>query len=778
MVTIFKDVYNKSTPFYRAIDFVFDRIKSGTSKPTVDLIRSSESKEYKEELKLKLPAICFSGLFTTRSIDGCTEHSGYICLDFDSYQTDEDKEKEKQRIIKDNYTMALFTSPKGNGFKVIVKIPKEVDKHHLFFNALELHFNSSHIDKKCKDVSRACFESYDPDIYINKDSLEWTEYKEELGEKFVVKPPIIPVDDQDEILKRLIKWFEKNYDVSEGQRNHNIYIFSSACNDFGVNKDDCLNYCYHYEQTGFNKHEIDVAVRSGYSKTNQFGTKYFNDDNKIKSLTNDLKKGVSKEEIMSKYNIKDEETLNDITPADSFWFLTTKGKIGIDNFKYKTWLESNGFYKYYPDGSESFIFIKVQNNIIDVVNDVKIKDFVLNFLIDKREYEVYQYMTNNNKYFKDDFLNTIDGIDVRFKEDTEDNSFLYFKSNAVKITKDNVDIIDYLDLDGFVWKKQIIDCDFNHVPFESSVYNNFIYLVSGQDQDRYNSIISVIGYLLHSYKTSANNKAIIINDETISDNPNGGSGKGIFCNAFKYVKKVDTIDGKQFDFNKNFAYQTLNADTQILVFDDVEKSFNFENLFSVITEGITIEKKNKDAIKIPVTRSPKIIITTNYTIGGVGGSFDRRKFEIEFSSYFNANYTPEMEFKGLLFDSWDNNEWDMFYTFMIECLQYYLKHKLVVYKHKNLELRKLHQETSQEFVEFMEENLRIGERINKTTLFENFRKEYPDFEKWLKQKRFKIWLDILAKYKGLKTEHGVSMDGRWVLFTGNNKNINNEEVPF
>ena len=74
-----------------------------------------------------------------------------------------------------------------------------------------------------------------------------------------------------------------------------------------------------------------------------------------------------------------------------------------------------------------------------------------------------------------------------------------------------------------------------------------------------------------------------------------------FCN-------VSPIDGKQFDFNKNFAYQTLNADTQVLVFDDVEKSFNFESLFSIITEGITIEKKNKDAIKIPVSRSPKICL--------------------------------------------------------------------------------------------------------------------------------------------------------------------------
>jgi len=41
-------------------------------------------------------------------------------------------------------------------------------------------------------------------------------------------------------------------------------------------------------------------------------------------------------------------------------------------------------------------------------------------------------------------------------------------------------------------------------------------------------------------------------------------------------------------------------------------------LFSVVTEGLTLEKKNKDAIKIPFSKSPKIAITTNYAIKGSG----------------------------------------------------------------------------------------------------------------------------------------------------------------
>jgi hypothetical protein len=765
MVTIFKDLYTTSTPFYKDIAFILERIKTGKSKELVEAIRNEKNKEKRDALKIKLPAILFSGTFSNRNAKGLKDHSGYICLDFDKYESDKKMTADRKKFEKDEYTFSVFTSPSGNGLKLIVKIPPVVDNHKDYFIALEKYYNSENFDIACKDVSRVCYESYDEKIYINTQSKEWNKFDEILGSSFIENSPIIVLEDENEIISRLIKWFDKNYSMT-ANRNTNLFILASAFNEFGISQDSCKYYCQKFIQKDFTEKEIERTIRSAYSKVSAFRTKYFDDDKKVMQLRKDLKKGVGIDELKKQYKGIDVETILENTPTDIFWFITKNNKIGIDNFKYKTWLEQNGYYKYYPEGSESFILIRIENNIIDTVNEVKIKDFVLSFLLKQKEYDVYQYMTNLPKYFKEDFLNTIDIIDIRFKEDTKDNAYLYFKSNVVEVSLTGIKIIDYIDLDGFVWKKQIIDREYNECFFEDCVYNKFISLVADCEQVRYDTIVSVIGYLLHSHKTSANNKAIIINDETISDNPNGGSGKGLFCNALKYVKKVDTIDGKQFDFNKNFAYQTLNADTQVLVFDDVEKSFNFESLFSIITEGITIEKKNKDAIKIPVSRSPKIVITTNYTIGGVGGSFDRRKFEIEFSSYFNANHTPEQEFGGLLFDGWDDKEWNMFYSFMINCLRYYMENGLVKYEHKNLELRKLYKETATEFIEFMDDAMLIpGERINKTDLFNKFINEYKDFNKWLKQKRFKIWIDTYANYKNYKTEHGTSLDGRWVMFT-------------
>src|SRR5690606_73245 len=228
--------------------------------------------------------------------------------------------------------------------------------------------------------------------------------------------------------------------------------------------------------------------------------------------------------------------------------------------------------------------------------------------------------------------------------------------------------------------------------------------------------------------------------ETISENPNGGSGKGLFWNALKYMKKVSVIDGKTFEFTKSFPYQTVSTDTQILVFDDVKKNFNFESLFSLITEGITLEYKGQDAIQIPVEQSPKLLITTNYTIGGVGGSHDRRKFEIEMSAYFNSNHTPLDEFGHMLFADWDESEWLRFDNYMINCAQYYLENGLVTHEYHNLDDRKFIKETSYEFYEFVKEgNLRVNERMNKSVYYQRFIDEYKDFQK-LSQRRFTKWM--------------------------------------
>ena len=285
---------------------------------------------------------------------------------------------------------------------------------------------------------------------------------------------------------------------------------------------------------------------------------------------------------------------------------------------------------------------------------------------------------------------------------------------------------------------------------------------------------STIGYMLHGYKNLSYCPAVILNDEVISDNPEGGTGKGLFMNALSRMKKLVVIDGKAFAFERSFPYQLVSADTQILCFDDVKKNFDFERLFSVVTEGLTLEKKNKDAIKIPFEKSPKIGITTNYAIKGAGNSFARRKWELELHQYYSKAFTPIQEFGKHFFADWDEDDWCAFDNYMVSCLRSYLGTGLIESKFINLGIRQLSAETSHDFIEWCglvggEENRTLEPYIKlyKQAVYLDFIQEYPDYapkaKMTISRTKFYKWLVAYCIYRyGIPPEEGRDSTGRWL----------------
>lgn len=770
-ITIFKNIHSTSNPFHRDIEMVLSRIKSGSSKDSIEKIRLIKDKSERNILKKKLPSICFSGTFKVREKKSCLKHSGFICLDFDSFESIEKMNAKREQLISDPFTFALFTSPGGDGLKVIVKIPDSIEKHEGYFDALKEYYNCPHFDTSTRDISRVCYESYDPELYMNSDSDLWDKINELESYTYAEKPPTLPIKASSQIINNLQKWIDDNFPITEGNRNNNLFKFASALNDYGISEHEARGYLERYGGKGFPVREIETIVKSAYSKTGNHGTKYFEDATTKRYVKQQIQAGRDSKRIAKEVGLTSEEfeyvseEIKSKSTVSEFWYFDEKGKCCISNLKFKQFLEQNGFYKFYPEGGESYIFIRLENSFVENTTPQHIKDFVLDYLLNQDSMKPYELMASATKYFKEDYLSLIKSEVIHIYEDTEDYSMIYFKNCAVKVFKDSIETIDYLNLDGMVWRDHVINRKYIEKGFNGCVFDRFVEKVANNEPNRKQAIMAVIGYMLHSYKTSANNKAVIFNDEMISENPNGGSGKGIICNAISKLKRVCIMDGKQFDYNKSFAYQTVSIDTQVLIFDDVKKNFPFEGLFSLITEGITLEKKNKDAIKIPVQKSPKILITTNYTVGGVGGSFDRRKYEVELSSYFSTNHTPLDEFGLMLFDDFTTEEWTKFDNFMIGCIQLYLTNGLVKHNFNNLKTRKFINDTSYDFYEWViDGNLELGSRIYKTLKYNEFVDEYSDYKKFnLSQKRFSKWLDNLAIYLDKQIEHGKSIDGRWVI---------------
>ena len=786
-VTIFKNIKETATPFHREVSVVLQRIKDGASKELVKGIRQEKDKSARNELKKMLPAICFSGIFTKRNDNSITEHSGLICLDFDGYEKRKELLADKEKLAKSEFIYSVFISPSGNGLKALVRIPQDVDNHVNYFNSLENHFNSPYFDKTCKNLSRVCYESFDPMIYINEDSKVWDTIEDvEYKEVSVIRDaPTIPITDENKIVEILVKWWEKKYPMSEGQRNQNAFILAMAFNDYGVNKSLASYVLNSFANESFSLSEITRTIDSAYANTQNFGTKYYEDEEQVNNIKAKLRRGTTKKEIrnqLEESNIDSdviESVLTRVTEENSlkqFWTKNDKGTIKIVHVLFKHFLEENGFYKYCPEGSKNYVFVKVTNNLIDHTSEKEIKDFILGHLIDLDDLSIYNYFADNTRLFREEFLTLLATIDIHFMSDTKDSAFLYYMNCAVEIKKDEIITIDYLDLGGYVWKDHVIDRNFNICEVTDCDYKTFIRNVCGNEDARVNSMESTIGYMLHAHKNLSYCPAIILNDEVISDNPEGGTGKGLFMNALSKMKKVVTIDGKSFTFERSFAYQLVSADTQILVFDDVKKHFDFERLFSVVTEGLTLEKKNKDAIKIPFSKSPKIAITTNYAIKGAGNSFARRKWELELHQYYNKNFTPMDEFGKLMFGDWSERDWCSFDNYMIGCLQNYLSKGLQKSQFVNLKIRQLSAETCHDFIEWCgllkgqssNPSLMLETKLNSQQLYYDFIEEYPDFgpkaKMTISRIRFYKWLASYALYKtGMQPEIGKDVHGKYMI---------------
>jgi hypothetical protein len=784
-VTIFKNIKETEAPFHRQVGVVLDRIKDGATKELVKSIRKEKNKTERNELKKLLPAVCFSGVFTKRNDLSISEHSGIICLDFDGYPKQKDLLQDKEALCKDKFVFSAFISPSGNGLKVLIKIPADKENHVNYFNSLDKHFKSQYFDKVVKNISRVCYESYDPLIYINENSSIWDKIEEPEYVEIVKNRDIatIPITDENKIVEILVKWWIKKYPMTEGQRNQNVFILAMAFNDYGIAESLAGYILNQYSSKSFSLQEIKRTLDSAYANKNNFGTKYYEDEDKINQIKTKLIRGVSKKEL--RYQLEEtaidgkliESVLNRIekeTAQKTFWEKSDKGTIKIVHILFKTFLEDNGFYKFNPEGSKNYVFVKVTNNLIDHTSEKEIKDFILNYVIELDDMTIYNYFADQTRFFREDFLTLLSTIDIYFIEDSNSTSYLYYRNCAVKITKEGLEPIDYMDLGGYVWKEHIIDRKFKICENTECDYKTFIKRICANDEARVKTMESTIGFLMHGYKNLSYCPAVILNDEVISDNPEGGTGKGLFMNAINQMKKLVVIDGKQFAFEKSFPYQLVSADTQVLCFDDVKKHFDFERLFSVVTEGLTLEKKNKDAIKIPFSRSPKIAITTNYAIKGSGNSFARRKWELELHQHYNKNFTPIDEFKKHFFADWDDNEWCQFDNYMTYCLQLFLNDGLVKSKFVNLKTRQLSSDTSHDFIEWCgllengaHKNLQIGIKVHQQDKYYDFISDYPDYapksKMQISRMKFYKWMVSYAIYAtGQEPLTGRDSIGKWM----------------
>ena len=235
---------------------VLNAIKEGKFNTKITQLRNADSEEEKGRVKNALPAFTPSVVLNTgrKFTDGDT-YNGVIHLDYDKL---DDVASAIEKIKSLEYTYSCFISPSGNGIKVFVRVSNEMEQHKDAFNTLRHYYDKAvgrESDKSIKDLTRLCFVSSDPELYLNEESvvfdyntISMTRTPEELWEETSRKETF-----------------------TVGNRNNFIFTFACNTNREGLNMEDVKSYCSSYTDSTLTYQEIERTIKSAYeNNTSQF----------------------------------------------------------------------------------------------------------------------------------------------------------------------------------------------------------------------------------------------------------------------------------------------------------------------------------------------------------------------------------------------------------------------------------------------------------------------------------------------------------------------------
>jgi hypothetical protein len=425
----------------------------------------------------------------------------------------------------------------------------------------------------------------------------------------------------------------------------------------------------------------------------------------------------------------------------------------------------------------NYKIVKIEKgSIVKLVKETELREELRDYTKLKNARVVQRDIYNKDFVVKKLYEN-LETIEISFRYGNATTALFFFLNGIVLVTRNNINMISYEKYEGYIWDSQIIQRDIRLFEYKNAEFLTFLLRVSNDDYQRCECLLSILGYLLHSYKDSSVSKAVILIDQEIdldNNTANGGTGKSLIGLSLSKIVPVSFFNGKNLKPTDKFFLSGIKPETKILFFDDTTKTFDFENLYPMITGSMEVERKYENRIDIDYRDSPKILISSNYVIRGTGGNAElRRKIEFELSPYFKDVKTPVEEFGHRLFEDWDEEEWLRFDNLMIRATQLFLKKGIIEPKSINAKKNRLTSDTSSEFVEFMDDIINNptkykgeirGSDVNfdKAKLFEKFILINPSHTNRLSPIKFKKWIDSYCEFHNIKTKHNKSNGGIFV----------------
>lgn len=279
-------------------------------------------------------------------------------------------------------------------------------------------------------------------------------------------------------------------------------------------------------------------------------------------------------------------------------------------------------------------------------------------------------------------------IEPELLRDTAIESFIPFDNGIVSIDNQRIVLKKYADIltgDTCILNDKIIhrNIDLTCSNYKKGSWYKFCENAVGKEG--IDSLMKSIGFMLHTYKDKSNAKMVVFADAAHTDNPNamGGSGKSLIAfNSLREIRSLHWEDGKLFNPKDTFKFQGLTSEHDIACLDDIQKGFNQEVLYNMITGNFSSQEKYKSRKVVDFQDSSKFILTGNFGFSMGGDSDKRRGIVIGFTDHYNSKNQPINEFKHRFFEDWVGSrsiEYQYFYNFMFDCIRMYLEYGMESY---------------------------------------------------------------------------------------------------
>jgi hypothetical protein len=561
------------------------------------------------------------------------------------------------------------------------------------------------------------------------------------------------------------------------KKHNKFYVFSTST-EFKENTaySPVGVYCKLYHNDNFSDCAKDL-ISKGYGKKREvIGKKYATVIQQMK------KEDASKDDIvveLRKLEGKSIEELNTIyenyetnlgKKISTFWRvdINSKGepKVTISYYDFCRFInDSLNIYRFkLKDDDIGFRYVKLKEGKIYNVSMAQIKDSTKDYLESLEPYfdGIYKdqlmevLYRSANSIFSDNMLEFLEYTNIEILRASDNDAYFPFLNCIVRISKYNkIEVLSYEDIDGkYVWESSVIKHNFN-LDFDYSDFSfyKFISKINNDENSRIDFCSKIIGYLLHEYRDPLNPITVVFGEETSDTNLGGGAGKGILTTALSKLTSLVNIDGKSFNPDREFAFQRVNVDSRLVVLQDTTDKFDFEALFSKTTDGFTIRKMFTPEIFIPFELSPKFVITTNYTIDNEKGASERRLKLLEFSSFFNSKNKPIDYLGEVLFNSWDNQKWDKFYTMMFDCLLIYLENGITEIKEtQTSKIKRIATKYGDDFLGWFQEYQPNNDFTDFQDIYLEFLKSVGYNERGYSQKRFSYAVSFACETYNFKLE--------------------------